>query len=377
MSFVTPTTVSTGCLISAATWNQNVVNNVIQMASSPLTYDFVNDRIGINFATPVYALDVSGNLSSSAATAARFRGGATGNNNTVIRLFGGSANIDLWSLASDGVFGNGQNYFGIFDLINGLQRLEITASGAVLINPVNGASNTGNTKGLTIQQGAATNEIFSFKNTGVAHGMTTLTETDTIMFAQIVSSASGGIKFHGIGSQTGGTPTPAFSILGEATNGTNTSAATGNFGAVNIRGDTRSGTTQANLSASNFILSLQTGALSRFFFREDGTSYEHVGTAWTNFDEHDDVALLNLAAAHLSRDPIRENFGAWLKQNREPLQRLDLVTFDDENGHFVNRSRMQELLIGAVRQMADKNRALESRLTQVERLLSPPGKDTA
>ena len=59
MAYVAPTTLSTGCLVSAASWNQNVVNNILQIVASPLAFDFVNDRVGVNIAAPAVPLDVN------------------------------------------------------------------------------------------------------------------------------------------------------------------------------------------------------------------------------------------------------------------------------------------------------------------------------
>jgi hypothetical protein len=54
-----------------------------------------------------------------------------------------------------------------------------------------------------------------------------------------------------------------------------------------------------------------------------------------------------------------------LKYNREALERLRLVTFNDDGHHFVNMSKLAMLLTGAVRQQAE---ALQMQKGRIERL---------
>ena len=45
------------------------------------------------------------------------------------------------------------------------------------------------------------------------------------------------------------------------------------------------------------------------------------------------------------------------------LQDLKLITFNDDGHHFVNRSKMQELLVGAVRQLGQRLAITEQKLS--------------
>lgn len=384
MAYVTPTTTSTGCLISAACWNQYAVNNitalaasVTQLSTSPLVYNWTSDRIGVNVAAPGFGLDVKAPVNSGALVLG-LTGGDTTNNNTQIWFRGANAAAGLFVIGTDVPFGNGQKTFHVYDFTNGLSRLTISASGAALIN--SSASSGFDTQGLTIQQGAATDEILSFKQSGLGHTVTGLTDANTYGAFLLDTTACGGVVFRGYGNNGNPNFGSAISLQGIRPNSGATTPAAGTFGAINLNGYDVSGGGFAAMAASTFIVSMRNSGSTRFLFRQDGTSYEHVGTAWTNFDEQDDLALLNLTAAHLSRDPVREHFGAWLQTNRQQLQDLNLVVFAGDDGPFVNRSRMQELLVGAVRQMGEKNRLLEERLAQLEeklaRLLTGPPPET-
>jgi hypothetical protein len=106
------------------------------------------------------------------------------------------------------------------------------------------------------------------------------------------------------------------------------------------------------------------GGLARHILDSDGDSHQDVGTAWTNFDTYDDVALLNLLSAHVTRidDPLRDNFTGWLEQNRDELEATKLVSFNEDGHHFVNMSRLAMLHTGAIRQLADRLVDMEDRV---------------
>jgi hypothetical protein len=134
-----------------------------------------------------------------------------------------------------------------------------------------------------------------------------------------------------------------------------------------IIGKLKSGTGAGNLGANANILAVLNNDTARFILDADGDSHQDVGTAWTNFDAFDDAALLTDLSLAVSQagDPIREGFGEFLKYNREALERLRLVSFNDDGHHFVNMSKLAMLLTGAVRQQAE---ALQMQMGRIERL---------
>ncbi|MCK4818641.1 hypothetical protein KA005_22915, partial [bacterium] len=93
-------------------------------------------------------------------------------------------------------------------------RITLVAGGVSFINAVEAATdylqlldgknfiggnvNSMMTVGLTINQGANDDEILAFKSSDVAHGMTTLAETDTYVSFAKRSASSGGVTFMGL-----------------------------------------------------------------------------------------------------------------------------------------------------------------------------------
>lgn len=224
---------------------------------------------------------------------------------------------------------------------------EIWAAGSIYAGDT---SNAGMTLGLTLNQGAADDEILSLKSSDVAHGVTSITETDTYLMLKKYDPDAGGGRWYGLSEATVG-----FGVAGIGTTEDATRSTAG-VAPIVLASYVKSGTSVANPGADKNILAVRSGSATRFILDSDGDSHQDVGTAWTNFDEHDDVALLNRLSAHITRqgDPLKESFRGWLESGRDELERLKLVEFNSDGHHFVNWSRMQMLQIGAIRQLAEQ-----------------------
>lgn len=211
-------------------------------------------------------------------------------------------------------------------------------------------ANTNQTVGITILGGAADEQI-SLKMSGLAHGMTTLVETDTYASLGMSNSARGGLFVNAIEKHT--SAWPAF-FLRAVQNISDTTKSTLGTGAMQFNGALTNGTGVTSLGANANIATFQDNGTTRFILDADGDSHQDVGTAWTNFDDHADAELLTALSVNVSRpdDPIRENFRGFLGQHRETLERARLVTFNDDGHHFVNMSKLAMLLTGAVRQLS-------------------------
>lgn len=229
-------------------------------------------------------------------------------------------------------------------------------------------ANANSTLGLTINQGAADNEIFSLKSSDIAHGITDVTETDTYGFFAKDAPTVGGLQITGLseGAVTG------MNLIGIVTTSV-TSKNTSSVGALVVNGKLKSGTGVASLGANGNIIAFRDNGTTRFILDADGDSHQDVGTAWTNFSTHDDPTLLTHLSVLVSRpdDPIRNMFGEILQEHRQELEELKLVKFNDDGHHFVNMSKLLMLNTGASMQNARKLIEFEKRLELLEkRLLS-------
>lgn len=228
-------------------------------------------------------------------------------------------------------------------------------------------SNANNTAGLNINQGAADDEILSLKSSDVAHGVTTTTETDTYALLKKQSAASGGLDVIGL-SEVAGSGIRVYGIQ----TGDDTAKSTSAGAAVTIIASTKSGTAPAAVGANGNVAVFSNNGTVRHILDGDGDSHQDVGTAWTNFDVHDDLALLDGAAALLGGpDRLRKFFTeTFLAGQRALLERERIVTFNDDGHHFVNWSRFHMLHMGATRflgdRLTDTTAELTARLARLE-----------
>jgi len=216
--------------------------------------------------------------------------------------------------------------------------------------------NANMTTGLTINQGAADDEIMALKSSDVAHGGFSVTETDNFGLIKKVEGANGGLDIQGFGDSEFGAMLTGYVSTVVTTKATSSNAQ------VVIRG--------ADNTANSNILAVQvSGWTTRFILDADGDSHQDVGTAWTNFDRENDIDLLNTLAAHVTRkdDPLRRGFGKWLREKRGRLEELKLVTFNRDGHHFVNMSRLTMLHTGALRELGAKLEAQAERLLLLEK----------
>lgn len=226
---------------------------------------------------------------------------------------------------------------------------------------VNDTANSKMTKGLTLNQGSASNEILAVKTSVTSHTITSLTEADTFGTVDLyVGVGTGGMRL------TGYSPTPTALALSAVAGSGDTTKSTSAIAPLIVSAAKQSGTGSAALGSNENLFVFTNYGTTRFILDADGDSHQDVGTAWTNFDTHDDASLLTALSVHVSRkdDPIRGAFRKFLRGHRKQLSDLRLVSFNRDGHHFVNMSRLTMLLVGAVRQQSDRLTRLEQRLLQ-------------
>ena len=225
---------------------------------------------------------------------------------------------------------------------------------------------TGMATGVRIDAAVSTNEIVSIRGTGrIAHGVTTLADTTTLLVQQIAST-DGGVQTLAFSAAAVAYDLRGVAVTEDTTQGANSTAA------LMFDGEKKSGTGVTALGATANIAVFRSNSVARFILRADGSSFEDVGTAWTNFDAYADAEVLTAlsVAASQDGDPIKALFMDTLVRYREVLERHELIKIEDQpdgsRSVFVNRSGVQNLLVGAVRQQADRLQRLEARLEAVE-----------
>jgi len=241
--------------------------------------------------------------------------------------------------------------------------LACTDAGLVTVNDT---SNAKMTVGITINQGANDNEALALKSSDVAHGVTDQTETDTYGTMSKISATSGGLGIIGLSEATESLNLSGIGVTDD------TGKTTGSGAYINLDAHKKTGTAFGAVGANGNLVRIRNYNATQFILDADGDSHQNVGTAWTNFDDFDDLSLLTALSVQVSRpaDPIKQAFREYIELHRDTLEKAKLVTFNEDGHHFVNMSKLTMLLVGAVRQIGREKAAIEGRLARIESRLA-------
>ena len=355
----------TGCVVTAAQWNVGVNNDEYLKGNSGCVViaDMINAAgcalFSYSIAGSIAKFDFRNNDNTDADSHARVRafiGGSTAGD----AYFRAEVNsITGWNL---GVDNSDSDLFKINDgaALGDANNFVMDTSGGIYINDT---SNADVTIGLTINQAANTDDVIAAKANYVAHGMTSLVETDTFCGVG-VNTACGGVVVSGYSEGTVG-----MALMGNAGDAdvTRSSAA---LGAVNILGRKKSGTSVTNLGANGNILVISDLATGHFIFDADGDFHADAAVTASSFDAFNDVAAVR--ALELHRTPaaiVRDVFDEWVQYSRRDLESMKIATFNDQPGGdgsvFINYTALARLHSGALWQ-------LHKRIVLIEQALSDP-----
>lgn len=146
------------------------------------------------------------------------------------------------------------------------------ANGKILVGT---ASNALMTVGVTVNQGAADNEVVTCKSSDVAHGITDITETNTFFLIKKRTADTGGARVLGISEDVTG-----MLLSGLAVND-NTTKGTGAFGYVQIDAAKKSGTGWGYVGANANLVVIRNFDSARWLVDEDGDTWQNGGIVAT------------------------------------------------------------------------------------------------
>lgn len=219
------------------------------------------------------------------------------------------------------------------------------------------------TDGIVIDIASNNDDALELQSSGtVNHGASAVADTQTFGAHAKVNGANGGYKITGL--TTGNN---AFMVDAVATTEDDTHNA-GAVGYIILRARKVNGTGATTPTAGRNTVVFAAGAgNATHIFNSNGESWED-GTGWTQYDDWDDYALLELAntAFTMSRTALQEDFWRWAQEHALILQHLNLIQFNEDGHHFINRSRMQDLFVGWARQAMPELIALRARVAALE-----------
>ena len=253
----------------------------------------------------------------------------------------------------------GQSVFRIADS-NDLVSLSVSSLGKVLINET---VNDKMSIGITIHQASYANEIMAFKSTTVAHGMTTLAETDTFGMMAKVEADAGGLLIRGL-KDSHATNAWALSLQGFLGEAADTTKSSSGWGIIELFAAIANGTTYQAPGANANLVTITDGG-TRFIFDKEGEMHSDdiigVGDDW---DDWDDLAL----AADLSRLP-KAKWNEMMRYQAEDFERAGLLTLSvDADGvrhAFIRNKAMHQFAMCCFREVHDQMARYERALIQM------------
>ena len=224
---------------------------------------------------------------------------------------------------------------------------------------INETANSEQTVGICINQGTATDQVISSKQTNVAHGITDQAETDTAWFVKNTPGEYGGIAIYGFSEDNS-----AVDIRSYVT-AVDTGKATTAGSAFNFRAALKSGTDAGAMSSNSNLLTIRDYTNSRFIFDAEGSA--HADVEWVAYADHDDIALMNDMESELllNEDEAKTD-------RRHALEASGIIGEDSWHMYrgkphaMVNFTRLAMLHHGAMLQIHEKIESLESKLHLLE-----------
>ncbi len=235
--------------------------------------------------------------------------------------------------------------------------------------------------GLTLNQQATDNDIFSLKSTDVAHGATNVSETDTYMAMGKAEGTAGGLDMRVFSDAQGNSDSRSFMLRTMVTGGstTKTTSARAPFWvyAAGI-----SGTCDADLGSDENLMVISNRGNTRFIFDVEGTAHADVGTA--TFDDYCDVELLRGLLGQTVdgyKENYRNRFGKDLMYNLPFYEENKLIGKDSihweqrdcgkwEQRAMINTTGLTMLHHSTIIQLADR---VDARLTALENQIALQG----
>ena len=247
-----------------------------------------------------------------------------------------------------------------------------TNAGDLTLKPTTGT--------VVIDQAATDDTALELSSSDIAHGHTNAHPTAVWLSIKKQSATLGGARFQAITEATG--TTGMFFDVACATDTTRSATAVAPF-MFNAYGLSAPG--GASFGADKNILTIGNNTTSvRFIFDSDGNSHQDVGTAWTTFDDYQDVELLDSLRTSLVREDnpksqVKENFSKILAYNKESMEAMGLVRYnEDTDGRaFVNMSKLTMLLTSTIVQlgiqMRDAQQSFNDRIESLENKMLQQG----
>ena len=247
----------------------------------------------------------------------------------------------------------------------GTEWMRLTSDGVLLLGTTS-TNPSFQDRGMLVHLGSSAGEAIALQHSSLTHGMTALASAQTFAnFRMAQSSPDGGLR---INSFTEGNR--ALILSGQATT-TDTTDTTSSVATVMITGSKQSGTSSAGLSGTENAVVLQSGNVTRFLMKGDGSIHASDTGGFDALDAYDDVALVRALELERPAGVIRSQWDDFVSYNKETLIEAGILGRDGPDGSkgLLNISQLLRLHNGALWQLQTQIMDLKHSMTSSSGLL--------
>lgn len=205
------------------------------------------------------------------------------------------------------------------------------------------SANTNMNIGLHIDQGAQDGDILSFASSDIAHGCTTLADTDVYLRIKKGNATAGGGRVDGFND----TGAQGLNLYGN-TVGSNTTTGTSAAGSITLYGQLISGTGVTTHGSTSNIFVVRNSGNAQLILKGNGQLYTQAGGGGP-YDTEDDIALLKALNWYTHVDYHKNMLDSVYTDivPRRYLEDLEIAIFEDNGGVWLNVQNNLKLLMGA------------------------------
>lgn len=276
----------------------------------------------------------------------------------------GSVTLPVWGFLNDancGLYRVGADDIAVS--AGGVLAMEWKTTSSIAHVSIGGGFSSFSPAGLTINHGADDGEAIAFKNSDVAHGITSRADTDVYGMLCKGQPTTGGIQMAGFSEAT-------ISVYVWAISTTNdTTRSTAAVGAINLDAAKKSGTSNGTNDANGNLVVVMDNASARFLVDKEGDIHMDATSNINAWDDADDTALLEafrvLTAPGVEQN-YRQRFSDDIAAHAQILHDTGVITLNEDGHHFVSLKGILGLLIDHGRQLRGRIDTLERRCLALE-----------
>lgn len=254
----------------------------------------------------------------------------------------------LSNLTTVGALNSGSITSGFGTIDNGSST--ITTTGTVSTGAIRSSSGSIATGGETspdvdaggacLNHGANDGNVLTFKNSDVAHGITSILETDTYAKLGKYDANSGGLSI-----TTASEAAIGYGVFSYATTEVTTdTGATGDRGTIVFSGKLKSGTSDTNLSSNANMFTIDNNGTVRLILKGNGDMHI-TNTTLTALDEEDDIGLARNLQLALGGERYKH------RVSEEDFNKLVDLKAISSDGEFQIMQGCTAVTLGAISQL--------------------------